>query len=450
MPFVDFGLDASSLKARQAHPIRWSTEGTVNPHVFFAGMSGSGKSYELRAFVRRLLESAGNAAPRIHVFDVHGDLDMPGSSTVNFTEQSEYGLNPLVVQADPDFGGVRKRIQSLMSILNKTSRSLGPKQEAVLRHLLVDLYAANGFFVDSPRSWPLDDGVQRRYPKKYPTFEDAFKFAYAKLKAMYLGGASNAVVAALEATEKAGTALRKRARQKIATEEDAQKLQTAKENAVECFEEYVAAIETGYELDEAMKYDSRDVLKSVVDRLENLRATGLLKGRAPPFDRAAPVWRRKINALSMDERKLFTLLDLEEIFFRAVQRGPTDQLLDVIVLDEAHIFMDDDPDNITAKIVREARKFGVAMVCASQNPTDIPEEMFASIGCKVLLALDELYWDSVSRKLGIEREALKWVRAHRSALIQVKRKGENSNAYAYTVLGAHETFRPQTQAMAHV
>src|SRR3546814_15906044 len=85
-----------------------------------------------------------------------------------------------------------------------------------------------------------------------------------------------------------------------------------------------------------MKYDSTDVLKSVVDRLENLNAIGVFKATPPPFDPYADVWRYKIQALSTEERKLFVLFRLEEIFAAAIQRGEQDQVVEVVVLDEAH------------------------------------------------------------------------------------------------------------------
>ena len=86
----------------------------------------------------------------------------------------------------PDFGGVRKRIQSFMSAINKTSRKLGSKQEAALRNILYDLYAANGFYDGKPESWKLKDGVQRKYPKKHPTVEDALRFSSFKITSSFL------------------------------------------------------------------------------------------------------------------------------------------------------------------------------------------------------------------------------------------------------------------------
>jgi len=94
------------------------------------------------------------------------------------------------------------------------------------------------------------------------------------------------------------------------------------------------------------------------------------------------VWRYNIRALSMEERKLFVLFSLEEIFARAMQRGQQDEIVEVIVLDEAHIYADDDPDNIINTIAKESRKFGVALICASQSPTHFTDDFVSSVATR--------------------------------------------------------------------
>ena len=69
--------------------------------------------------------------------------------------------------------------------------------------MLTDLYAANGFYEDKPDSWRLDDGIARRYPKKYPTLQDAARFSAAKLRALYLGADAKAVAALEQVNTKA-------------------------------------------------------------------------------------------------------------------------------------------------------------------------------------------------------------------------------------------------------
>lgn len=427
------GLVPIQLGATQRESVYWDPARIINGHMSIAGMSGSGKSHFLRGFVNALV-AANNV--RVHVYDIHGDLDMQDESVVSFTEQSEFGLNPLVVDADEEFGGVRRRIQSLINMLNKTARQLGPKQEAVLRNLLLDLYAANGFYPDNPASWKLDDGIPRRWAKKYPTFDDAYRFAFNKLKSMYMGGTGAKATSALANCEKSLTAMRRKiTEQKEPSDADKATIDDAKHSAIEAFTDYVWSLETGKELEEVIKYDSRDTLKSVVDRLENLRATGLFKGKNPPFNPARRVWRRKLNTLSIEERKLFVLLDLLERFMAAVRGGITDELRELLVLDEAHAFIDDDPDSPINTIVREARKFGVGLVLASQTPADLPDSVLSSMGTKIILKIDEMYYGPAARRLGVDVALLKSVQPRSTALIQTKKPGDASNSYDLVKLG---------------
>jgi DNA helicase HerA-like ATPase len=148
---IRFGIDASRLKAGEKVEIVWRENEIVNPHVLIVGMSGAGKTHNLRRMIKHLEDSADKPI-RIHVFDVHGDIELPRASTVMFSKQTSHGLNPLVINPDPHYGGVRKRIQSFISILNR-SRALGTKQENVIRNLLGDLYEIHGFRLNNPETW---------------------------------------------------------------------------------------------------------------------------------------------------------------------------------------------------------------------------------------------------------------------------------------------------------
>lgn len=75
----------------------------------------------------------------------------------------------------------------------------------------MDLYAANGFLDGQPKTWVLQDGIQRRYPKKKT---DAYRFANFKLRAMYIG-ANTAAVSKLEEVNKKSAALYSKQRQAL-------------------------------------------------------------------------------------------------------------------------------------------------------------------------------------------------------------------------------------------
>lgn len=427
---------------QQVVPVAWEPERALNPHVLLLGTSGSGKTFTIRRLVNGAVRSATRPL-RVHIFDVHGDLStgpdggplFDDSTAVRYSESTDYGLNPLIVDPDPHFGGVRRRIQSVIAAINRTSTQLGAKQEAVLRELLSDLYAANGFYADKPDSWRLDDGIQRRYPKKYPTLLDALRFAQSKLKAMYLGADSRAVALLEVVNKRAATLaqkLRNQRRRDAATggaADEAAEMQDAEldkamEQAIDAYSQYVRAIRTGSELGAAIKYDSKDVLKSVVDRLGNLVAVGVFRNQPPPFDPGKSVQINDIKALGRDEQQLFVYFKVEEILLEAIQRGPSEHVRELVVIDEAHLFVDDEPTNPINALAKEARKFGVGLVCASQSAGHFSEDILTNLATKVILGLDEMHWDAALRKLRLPPEVLKYIKPRKTIAVQRKLQGE--------------------------
>lgn len=151
----DFGNDYFEARDGRAAPVRLDTSRLINAHVLLVGSSGVGKSHTIRAMIAR----GGASAPgvRFHVFDVHGDLDIAGASVAQFSEQAPFGLNPLVVNPDPDFGGVRKAVQAFIRTVNHASITvLGARQESVLRNLLFDVYRDFGFEAERAETWAVN------------------------------------------------------------------------------------------------------------------------------------------------------------------------------------------------------------------------------------------------------------------------------------------------------
>lgn len=409
-------------------PVRWEAHAVMNAHMLIVGGSGSGKTHTLRYLIQSLVDSTAQPL-RVHVFDVHGDVELPQASTVRFSEATPYGHNPLVVNPDPHCGGVRRRVQGFLAALGTTSRQLGTRQEAVLRALLTDLYAANGFYEDRPESWRLDDGQPRRYPKKHPTLQDAARFAAAKLRLLYLGADAPAV-AALERVNRKAQALYAKTKAAGQHSEAAQpELAELAEQAIEAYASAVRALRTGRELDDLVRYDSRDVLRSVVERLENLNAIGIFRPEPPPFEAAAPVWRYDLRSLAGDEQKLLVHFRLEELFQRAMERGVQSHIGEIIVLDEAHRFFAENADHPLNVIAKEARKFGVGLVCASQSPTHFSEDFLANVATKMVLGIDEMYWDGSVRKLKIDLRTLQYITPKKTMAVQIKTSDASRSRY---------------------
>lgn len=478
-------------KDRAISNVVWDSSRLINGHTLLLGMSGSGKTHTLKRMLTALqLQSEGQT--RFHVFDVHGDIRIEGASEVMFAELTPYGLNPLRVNPDPHFGGVRKCIQNFIKTVNKASSQLGVKQEAVLRNILFDVYRNHGFNPDDPRSWIVDeaearlvsDGSDNRLyldvpfaekdaarslgarwdPSKtlwwvptdqydpsifrwapktvgrtHPHLGDVLSYANRLLKLSFLGSDQTAVTN-LEKFARHASALTKRkieaarsARDHVEDPAALDALEKAKEKAIDSYVRYVNTVQTGNEFDSLIKYDSTDVLKSVVDRLESLRATGIFKGAAAPFDFDAPVWTYRLNALRPEEKKMFVLFRLQEIFAEAIQRGEQKQLRDVVVLDEAHLYVDNDDANILNTLAREARKFGVAIIAANQN-ADLPDGFLSSLATKIVLGIDEMYWNQAESKMRIDKRLLAWVRSREYMAVQLKEIGNTRSDWRWVVL----------------
>lgn len=416
-------------------PVKWAPAELANPHVGLFGDTGMGKSHILRRFAHAMQET-GHQRFRMHVFDPHGDLEIEGESSVNFNESAPFGFNPLELNPDPKFGGVRKRIQSLIRALNQTSTRLGHRQERALTKLLIDLYAERGFDLIDNSTWAQDPAQGR----VYPTLVDAIEFAKDRVKMMYLGSDRKA----MQAFEEVNRAIKQRRLKQAASAKSTDEAEEARlqreiaslaEKAVDAFREGLAVSDTGDEVDELIENDGKvDTMKSIVDRLENLYAIGIYKSTPPPLDPRCRIWRYEIDSLELDEKKLFVITRLETIFTRAVQRGMVSEVIDVIVLDEAHNFLDKDEEHIINRIAREGRKFGLAIFFASQTPSDFPDVVLGSLATKITLGLDPNYWAAAMRKLGLTEADQKFIIPRRRVVVQLKQIGQASVGAVHVVL----------------
>ena len=117
-------------------PIAWEPELLTNPHLLITGMSGSGKTHLLRTIIHQLVNTAQSPV-RVHVIDIHEDINIPGASSLLFSQNMPYGFNPLVVDSDIHSGGINPAITSFLKLLSRTANyKIGDRQEAVLRSIL--------------------------------------------------------------------------------------------------------------------------------------------------------------------------------------------------------------------------------------------------------------------------------------------------------------------------
>ena len=101
-----------------------------------------------------------------------------------------------------------------------------------------------------------------------------------------------------------------------------------------------------------------------------------------------------------------------------------DDLVEIIILDEAHQFINEDPSNPINMIMKEARKFGLGMWAASQSPTHFSDDFISNVSAKIILGIDQTFWDSSVRKLKVTLDALQWIIFHKRILVQMNNIGD--------------------------
>jgi Helicase HerA, central domain len=431
--------DAKWRQSALASPVVLDTDGLINGHMLFAGMSGTGKSYQIQG----LLNACAREGVAVDVFDVHEELEgSPKSRCAKFSEATKTGFNPLVINQDPHSGGARKQIATVVDMINRTSRQLGPRQESALRNLIGDVYYLRGIYADSPQSWLKREITEDAYDQMirardyqglrqyYPILRDVISYAERKLKTLATGGDGQTLNALerVEATTAKITNLLTRAN-KAASDDEITRLQDQldreKEKAVEAYAAYVRSIETGREFQDILKYTSKDTLISVLERLHALQNAGIFCSNAPRFDDAL-IRVYQVGSLSDDERRLLFYNRSQQILRECMDEGKSSKLKRIVLVDEGHLYYSEDGDNPMNRIAKEGRKFGLGLVVGSQSPTHFSEDFLTNCGTVFLLGIHEQYWDMACRKLKIDQATLRATRAREVLSVKMHIMGEAS------------------------
>lgn len=495
------GFDASAVKQGQRAPIVWDYERVANPHVIIAGGSGAGKSHLIRAMVSELAASvAPGQVARFHVFDAAGDLHIPGCEEILFSEQSPYGLNPLRIDPDPNFGGVRKCIINFIRTIKEfSSTPLGVRQEACLRNVLQDVYAMFGFYQHDPSSWLLDDdeghlisdgldgrlyvdvpradfdkaralGIckwdpakglfwlpvhqysaglspwpAKRVGRSFPSLSDVLAYVNRLIEQSFLGSDQEAV-SQLQIFNKAANAYQSKVLQaarrgdKDWRDEGAEDaLAKAADKALDAYSSYINAIKTGRELDMVMRYDSVSTLQSVRDRIESMVSAGIFKDRPIRFRSGQRILRYNIHPLELEEKRMFVMFRLQELYAQAVKRGVGSGYVDFFIIDEFGVYASaaQSAENIINVIAQQGRKYDACLICAHQDPTVFPSGLMSSVATKIILGVDEGFWNVLINKMRIDQRLLAWITLGKTAGIQIKERGAAKILWRWVITPAH-------------
>lgn len=432
-----FGLNELARAAGRTQPVIQDTEQLVNGHMLIAGMSGTGKSYQ----INRMLASAHRQGIEVDVFDVHEELhEAPGAVACKFSEATQLGFNPLVPSLDPHSGGIRRQIEAVVDVIGRTSRKLGPRQESALKYLLQEVYTLRGMYPDNPASWDkrviteaeFDAITQERDYKMlrqcYPILRDVISYGERKLKALTFGS-DNRAINALEKVERTTAKIHKIIAKKgdASTDQELENLQkqldSEKADAVEAYANFIGSLDTGREYMEAQRYSNPETLKSLLERLQELQDGGIFRSN-PPDWQGALTRVYQVGSLRDDERKLLFFMQCESILRRVMNAGRTDKVRHIILADEGHLYYDDSGDNIINRIAKEGRKFGLALIIGSQSPTHFSEDFVTNVGTIMLCGIHSSYWDGAVRKLRCDKDVLTSTRAREVVAIKFQRLGE--------------------------
>lgn len=408
----------------------WDFNKVTTPHIVISGKTGCGKTHILRRLLNDMVNTAQSPV-RVHIFDVHDDLVMPNESDIMFSQSSNYGMNVLDIDPNPHSGGPRRAISELIAMMGKTTTfRLGARQEPVFRNILLQLYEKNGFYPDTPSSWPVDDGKTRRYPKKIPTLTDAFNFSNYQLNLIETGCGGGA----LKSLKDLKAAQLKRVKLIRSTPKDELvdiegDIEALKTKSIAAYTDFIMQSSDGKEQEMLKLYDEPSVLKAVIDRISNLHNMRVFSGESPPFDMHANFWRYRLKHLTVDQSKMFVLAALKRIFMRAVRRGEQDHITDIVVVDEFKRYADDEHGNIFEMISLEARKFGLMLIASSQSHRHFPADMLKSAGLSMVLQQDPLDYIYLKNNCLLEKDQLENIKPRYSALYRMSLTGDSSSNY---------------------
>ena len=155
----------------------WNPEALPNGHIVAIGASGSGKTQTLKAIAFSLRQTYPEM--QVILLDFHGDQEIIGETCYPIHMASPHGINPLVVNLDPEGGGSNLQAIQMAGILKKSLR-LGPNQEGMLIEIIKTCYLKRGIVQEQQETWSFEppnfDDIEEELNRRVATaFQDEEK-----------------------------------------------------------------------------------------------------------------------------------------------------------------------------------------------------------------------------------------------------------------------------------
>ena len=128
----------------------WNPEQLPNGHLVAIGASGSGKTQTLKAIAYEITNKYPDT--KVILIDFHGDQEIKGETCYPLNMSTNYGINPLVINPDPEGGGVNLQAILVATTLKK-SLKLGVNQEGLILEIISDCYDKKGIKQEDINTW---------------------------------------------------------------------------------------------------------------------------------------------------------------------------------------------------------------------------------------------------------------------------------------------------------
>ncbi len=397
---------AYSVGTLKNSPVTWEPNSCPNPHLCISGATGTGKTY----MIREIVESFGRQGVSFTIIDKHGDIDtLPLVTEYRPGYSAGIGINPLSINSSPNYGGPMAAAQAFLSLLKELSgtHKLGPVQENMLFHSILELYRANKIIQEDPASW---------LKQQYPDLKDLERFLNHKYKKLLLGGPNGSSDREMDHLNRLYREKKKLERlERGGSDVNEEKISETIARMTEMYEAY---LRKGIINDsDFMTYSDPKGLVGLKNRLQQLNNVGVFIKNEFPLKNT----RVNMKFLEDEQKKIITFYILKRLIEAFQRAGYRKKVAHYVIIDESSFFLDIPKiEQLIVKISQECRKFGLGIILSTQNPLRFCEDILLNTATKIVFMVEPILYKGVSRAYGIEENWLKSIEPRHSCMFSTR------------------------------